>query len=81
VVSMIFLHALCESSTRLGRRRGLFKQRSERGGPRARPRYPGVESVEEEEEEEEEEEGLFKANAVNEEDPEEEEEEEEWGRG
>jgi len=29
---------------------GLFKADSERGGPRARPRYPGQEEEEEEEE-------------------------------
>ena len=46
-----------------------------RGRPRARPRYPGVESVAHRttEEEEEEEESLFKADAVNEEEEEEEE--------
>ena len=66
--------ALLDSATRRQRAadtwtqtRFIQSQHNERGGPRARPRYPGKE---EEEEEEEEEESLFKADAVNEEDSE-----------
>ena len=75
--------ALLDSATRRQRAadtwtqtRFIQSQHNERGGPRARPRYPGKEEEEEEEKEEDEEEeeekegGLFKADAVNEEDPE-----------